>query len=278
MAVKLRSMEKKRRILWYADRREMLAKLAVENLRQRISSLEERQRRFSRTISVADAVDRWLPHGGLSAGCIHEVKGISLANAVAFSAILSSQLTGNRGNVLYIAADRSLHPLGLLPYGLNLDRILHVSTRRSPDLVWAVMEALRCPQVPAPCDPALMSGLSDPDRNPAVYNLQRKPARSNRIFFGPRRLHAPIASPVTRWRVSAVIDKSDRRFDEPCMGARSSLLPRWTSGKLDPGMARSKAERPIGSTGKTGRTRGPGGMRWRVVFSVSIARTLQAIV
>ena len=129
----------------------------VENLRQRISRLEETQLRFSRTIPVADAIDHWLPHGGLSAGCIHEIKGTSLANAVAFSAVLASRLARNQGNILYVAPDRALHPLGLLPYGVRLDRVLHVSTRRSQDLAWAVMEALRCSQVSAVI--ALLDGL-----------------------------------------------------------------------------------------------------------------------
>src|SRR5262249_14808009 len=119
----------------------MSASTALEKLRQRIHSLEETQRRFARVIPVADEVNRGLPHGGLSAGCIHEVKGASLANAIAFSAVLSARLASAEGNILYVAPDRSLHPLGLLPYGVNLNRVLHVSTRRSQDIAWAVMEA-----------------------------------------------------------------------------------------------------------------------------------------
>src|SRR5215467_12694240 len=135
----------------------MPANLLLDALRQKINCLEEAPRRFSRTIPVADAIDRCLPHGGLSAGCIHEVKGSSLANAIAFSAILSSRLAGDQGNILYIASDRSLYPLGLLTYGVKLDQLLHISTRRSQDLAWAAMEALRCPQVSAVI--ALMNGL-----------------------------------------------------------------------------------------------------------------------
>jgi hypothetical protein len=98
----------------------------LEKLRERLASLEETQRRFARTIPIADDVDRWMPHGGLPAGCIHEVKGVTLASALAFSAILSARLAQNQdnrnqGNIvyIYIAADRSLHPLGLLPYGIR---------------------------------------------------------------------------------------------------------------------------------------------------------------
>ena len=35
-----------------------------------------------------------MPHKGLPAGCIHEVKGASLASALAFSAILSMRSAG----------------------------------------------------------------------------------------------------------------------------------------------------------------------------------------
>src|SRR5215475_9419559 len=114
----------------------MITNQVVENFRRQIGCLEDTQRSFARTIPIADAIDRWLPHGGLSAGCIHEIKGTSLANAIAFSSVLSSRLAGDQGNILYIAPDRSLHPLGLLPYGIKLNQVLHVSARRRQDLSW----------------------------------------------------------------------------------------------------------------------------------------------
>src|SRR6185312_11476574 len=107
---------------------------AFEKLRQRIGCLEEVQRRFSHTCPIADAVDRWLPYGGLPAGCIHEIKGASLAAALAFSTILSAGLAREQGNILYIASDRSLYPLGLLPFGVKPDQILYISVRRPQDL------------------------------------------------------------------------------------------------------------------------------------------------
>src|SRR5947209_6467538 len=121
---------------------------ALEKLRERLGLLEETRRRFSRTIPVADTVDHWMPHSGLPTGCIHEVKGTSRASALAFSSILSARIAGDQGNIVYIAPDCSLHPLGLLPYGIRLDQLLLVLARRS-DLSWAVMEALRCSQVSA---------------------------------------------------------------------------------------------------------------------------------
>lgn len=182
----------------------------VDLLRQRISSLEETQRRFSRTILIADAVDRWLPHGGLSAGCIHEVKGTTLANAIAFSTILASRIAGNQGHVLYFASDRSLHPLGLLPYGVKLSQVLHVSTKRHQDLAWAVMEALRCSQVSAVI--ALLDGLDLTESRRLQLAAEASGATG---FLLGNAASAPIASPITRWKVSSPLDKAGDRFDSP---------------------------------------------------------------
>ncbi len=214
----------------------MLVKPTLENLRQRISCLEEGQRRFSRTIPIADAVDRWLPHGGLPAGCIHEVKGSSLANAIAFASILSSQLAGEQGHILYITPGRSLYPLGLLPYGVRLDQVLHISTRRSQDLAWAVMEALRCPQVSAAI--ALLDGLDLTE----CRRLQLAAEDSGVTgFLLGHTTSTPIASPITRWQVSAVPGNLRQRFDEPswalnllyCRGGRpGAWTAEWRDQKL----------------------------------------------
>lgn len=209
----------------------------LEKLRERVRCLEETQRRFSRTIPIADAVDGWMPYGGLPAGCIHEVKGASLASALAFSSILSARIAGDQGHVLYIAPDRSLHPLGLLPYGVKLDQFLHVSVRRSQDLAWAVMEALRCPQASA-----VMTVLDGVDLT-ASRRLQLAAESSGATgFFLGHAASAPIASPVTRWKISAAVGKPGQRFNEPvwaldllyCRGGRpGSWAIEWHNRKLN---------------------------------------------
>jgi len=215
----------------------MLANGVADNLRLQISSLEEAQRRFSRTIPVAEAVDRWLPHGGLSAGCIHEIKGTTLANAIAFSAILSSRLAGDQGNVLCISPDRALYPLGLLPYGIKLSRVLHVSARRHQDLAWAVMEALRCSQVSAVI--ALLDGLDLTESRRLQLAAETSGATG---FLLGHIASPPVASPITRWKISSIAGKSGQRFSEPlwaldllyCRGGRpGSWILEWRDHKLN---------------------------------------------
>jgi protein ImuA len=209
---------------------------AFEKLRERLGSLEETQRRFSRTIPIADSVDRWMPHGGLSTGCIHEVKGASLASALAFASILSARIAGDQGNVVYIAPDRSLHPLGLLPYGIRLDQLLLVSVRRSRDLAWTVMEALRCPQVSVVM--AVLDGINLTDSR----RLQLAAESSGATGFLIGHVHsAPIAAPITRWKISSHLGKPGQRFDEPvwtldllyCRGGRpGSWTIEWRNERL----------------------------------------------
>jgi protein ImuA len=185
-----------------------------------------------------------MPHGGLPAGCIHEVKGASLASALAFSSILAARIAGDQGNIVYIASDRSLHPLGLLPYRAPLDRLLLVFVRRSQDLAWAVMEALRCPQASAVM--ALMNGVSLTDSRRLQLAAESSGATGFLLGHGAS---APIAAPITRWKVSSHVGKPGQRFDEPawtldllyCRGGRpGSWAVEWRDPRLNASLLPSK--------------------------------------
>lgn len=208
----------------------------LEKLRDRLGGLEETHRRFSRIVSVADAVDRSLPHGGLPTGCIHEVKGASIASALAFCSILAARIAGEQGNIVYIAPDRTLHPLGLLPYGMKLDRFLLVFVPRSQDLAWAVMEALRCPQVSAVI--TILDGV-DLTKSRRLQ-LAAETSGATGFLLGTAG-SAPIASPITRWKISSISGKRGQGFDHPswaldllyCRGGRpGSWSVEWRDKRL----------------------------------------------
>lgn len=214
----------------------MPANPVVEKLRHQIGCLEGVQRRFSRTIPIADAVDHWLPYGGLPRGSIHEVKSTNLAAALAFAAILSAR-GHERGNIVYIAPDRSLYPLGLSPLGVKPDQLLYLCTRKPQDLAWAVMEALRCSQVSAVI--ALLHGLD----LTASRRLQLA-AETSQVtgFLLGRTNSAPIAAPITRWIISPVNGKAVQGFDEPvwavdlsyCRGGHpGKWILEWRGEKLN---------------------------------------------
>jgi protein ImuA len=188
----------------------MSSNAILEKLRQRIDCLEGTAVRCAHIIPVADDVDAWLPQGGLPAGCVHEVKGTSLAAAIAFSAVLAQRVAGEAGRILYISPDRLLHPIGLLPYGVNLHRLMYVSPKRPQDLAWAVLEALRCPHVSAVI--AVLSGLDLTESR--RLQLAAETSKATGFLLG-HIASAPIASAITRWKVSSVRGNPGQRFDEP---------------------------------------------------------------
>lgn len=188
----------------------MLANPVIEKLRQRINCIEEVQRRFSRTVSITDEIDRWLPFGGLPVGCIHEVKGANLAGAVAFASLLSARIAGNEGNILYIVPDRSHNPLGLLPYGVNLDRVVYVFARHPQSLIEAVLEALRCPQVDSVI--ALVDHLDLTGSR--KLQLAAEASHAAGFLIGNSK-NTSIAAPITRWKVSPARSRAGQRLHEP---------------------------------------------------------------
>jgi|SRR6185312_69917 len=206
----------------------------IETLRQRINCLEEVQRRFSRTVSVSNEIDRWLPYGGLPTGSIHEVKDASLASAIAFSAILSARIAGDEGNILYIAPDRSHYPLGLLPYGINLDRVVYVFAKRPRSLVETVLEALRCPQVSSVL--ALVDHLDLTGSR--KLQLAAEASGTTGFLLGNAK-DTFIAAPITRWKISAARGRAGQSLAQPVWAldllySRSGRPGRWTvewSGK-----------------------------------------------
>lgn len=206
----------------------MSANPAIEILRQRIRRLEEVQRRFSRTVSVADEIDRWLPYGGLPIGSIHEVKSASLAGAITFSAILSARTARDEGNILFIAPDRSHYPLGLLPYGVNLDRVVYVFAKRPQSLIEAVLEALRCPQVSS-----VMALVDNLDLTGSRKLQLAAEASGAAGFLIGNSKDASIAAPVTRWKISTTRGRSGQTLAEPVwmlnlLYSRSGPAGQWT--------------------------------------------------
>jgi protein ImuA len=164
----------------------------VAHLREKISNLEGAPRRFARTVSVCDFIDDALPGRGLPLGCVHEVKG-NPASVIAFAGLLSSRIS-RKGAVFYIEPSRGLYPLGLLPYGVNLQHWIHVRARHRRDLVWTVLEALRCPQVSA-----VLACMQSADLT-FSRRLQLAAESSGATAF----LLGDAASAITRWRISSI--------------------------------------------------------------------------
>lgn len=221
----------------------------LAHLKEKVDSIEEVQRRFAATVSICNRIDESLPYQGLPLRCIHEVKGSSLAGATAFAAALSTRIP-KRNTILYIAPDRHFSPLGLLPYGVKLEHWIHISARRSKDLAWAVLEAIRCPQISA------VLAVMQPTDLTFCRRLQLAAESSGVTGFLLGTPHsAPAASAITRWHISSCRGPFGRGFDESfwelellyCRGGRPGKWRlAWRNNRLETLPSLSEvAARPI---------------------------------
>jgi protein ImuA len=198
------------------------AKDVVSALRDRINDLEGAPHRFGRTIAVSDAIDLHLPGGGLPLGCMHEIKG-NPANAIAFAGLLSSRIP-RQGATFYIEPQKSFYPLGLLPYGVNLQSWIHIRARRPKDLVWAALEALRCPQVTAVL--AVMEA--------ADLTFCRRLQLAAESYGVTGFILGSTASAITRWRVKSQRNSFWSVDLLYCRNGRpASWQVQWRNGSLE---------------------------------------------
>ena len=208
----------------------------LANLKEKINKLEGINRRFAHTVPVSDGIDGSLPYRGLPLGCVHEIKGSSLASAIAFASLLSARIS-RRGAILYVTPDHSFYPLGLLPYHVKLEQWIDASARCSRDLAWTVLEAIRCPQVSA-----VLAVVKAADLN-FCRRLQLAAESSGATgFLLGNTTSSSVASAITRWRVSSVISPPARGFDEIfwelellyCRSGRpGKWMAAWRNGKLE---------------------------------------------
>jgi protein ImuA len=194
----------------------------LSQLREKVAALEGAPRRLARVIPVCHGIDDALPGGGLPLGCIHEING-NPGTAIAFAGLLCARIQ-RPGAVFFIEPARSLYPLGLLPFGVNLDRWIHVRARRAKDLAWTVLEALRCPEVAV-----VLAAMKSADLT-FSRRLQLAAENSGATGF----LFGNAASAITRWRIKPLkngVWSLDLLY---CRGGRSATWQvAWRNGRLE---------------------------------------------
>jgi protein ImuA len=183
------------------------------------------ERRFSRTVSVSAEIDAVLPSNGLPLTCLHEVKGSHLACAIGFVSLLSARIPAG-GQIVFVGPGRSFHPLGLLPYGVKPDVLIHISVQRTQDLAWTVLEALRCSRVSAVLAVMKSADLTLCRR----LQLAAESSGATGFLLGDAKTPA-AASVITRWQISSVKAPPAASFAEPCWGIELSYCRSGRPGK-----------------------------------------------
>ena len=183
-----------------------------------LSSLRECVRRIERPAATHGVlssgfaeIERVLPGGGLARGALHEILGMGGDEedgvlAAAFAAGIVGR-SGAGGNVLWCLPRADLHGPGLAACGLDPGRLVLVRAARDAEILWAMEEGLRTPDIAAVVGevsvlPPMTSRrlqLAAEGSGIAAFLLRRW--RHAGVAARERRL--PNAA-ATRWRISAL--------------------------------------------------------------------------
>jgi protein ImuA len=116
----------------------------IAQLRSRIAAIEGVGQRHASVPFGIDALDDWLPGGGLATGALHEVAGSpELCDDAAATIFLAGILARIDGPVFWCLRWRDLFAPALDLAGLAPDRVIHVEAGSDTNVLLAMEECLR---------------------------------------------------------------------------------------------------------------------------------------
>ena len=192
---------------------------ALAELRARIAELEGSAARQAAIPFGVDALDRYLPGGGLAAGALHEVAGsVDLPDDASATIFLAGILARVDGPVFWCLRWRDLFAPALHLAGLHPDRVIHVEAGSDTNVLLAMEECLRHRGL------AGVVGEITKYSTTASKRLQLAAEASGVTAFVFRRASRAEATvegtaALTRWRISAAPSEA---LSIPSLGR-----PRW---------------------------------------------------
>ena len=173
-------------------------------LREEIAGIEATGARAHAALPFGiDAIDAALPGGGIARGALHEAVGAepALAHEAAATVFLAGIAARLDGPVLWCRRSRDLFAPGLAQAGLDPDRVIHAELGSDADVLAAMEEGLRVPDLAAVVGEVRKLGLSPSRRlqlaaeaSGVTALVQRRARPDDR----PDEAHAAR----TRWRVA----------------------------------------------------------------------------
>jgi len=174
------------------------APLPLAALRARLRALERPHASAVPALPLFAEIDAALPGGGLALGCLHQLIGADAA-ATGLAALIAGRLAARLERpALWLPAAKDLYPPGLAEWGLPPRRLLIAETAGQADRLWAMEEALRCPDLA--CVVGELAGLDlIAGRR---LQLAAEAGGVTGLALHPQRSTAANAG-TTRWRVAA---------------------------------------------------------------------------
>lgn len=190
----------------------------LEKLRRHIAAIERAGAGLTRgdpsqAVPLGiEAVDRHLPWKGLPRGCLHEIVDGNGADAdrpaggaaTGFAALLCARIQTNGRAIVWVARRETLCGPALAGFGVPAKALILVRASTTPDILWAMEEALREAAVGA-----VLGEIDDIDLT-ASRRLQLAAEAGgatglllrSMVATASKGRQSPTAS-VTRWRVTA---------------------------------------------------------------------------
>jgi len=191
----------------------MNPRIDLAQLRQRIAcipALRTDGQAPAPTLSTGlSSVDEYLRLAAVPAGAVHEIAGAACdeeqgAAGAGFLA-LSLKACAGSGWVAWVMQEGDLYAPGLAAFGLDLRRLILVSTRRDPEVCWALEEALRSRSLSAVVGEVGALTLNSTRRLQLAAEQAGIPCFLLRRWrtqeLASRQRAQPIAA-VTRWRIA----------------------------------------------------------------------------
>ena len=172
---------------------------SLASLRFLIASTPTRQRGTARLGAGLD----------LPLGRLHEVQTYEGEAVIGFTAALLHRLLGAQGKALWCGKAARLYAPGLAAFGLDPDRLIYTRTASDDDTLWAVEEALRCPDLAVVVGEVTVLDLIAGRRLQLAAERHGVTAIILRRWQGHALQPDPSAA-TTRWHVSALPNLNDR--------------------------------------------------------------------
>ena len=181
-------------------RREILNRLQRDILP--LQGLKHTPGTIKKTIGVAP-VEQSFPNQTFPLGCIHEFLISSIEDAAAtsgFIAALLSKLIAKNGVCIWISASRMVYPPALKAFGLAPENFIFIDLKDEKEVLWAMLEALKCERVNAVLGELRELSFTESRR----FQLAVEQSRVTGFILRKQPRIANTIASVSQWRITSL--------------------------------------------------------------------------